>query len=59
MKVIRAALDVELKCVRDATWARQTRERDAVDGRTDAAIEQARERVEAVYRPKWRNLYFN
>ncbi|KUO66920.1 MAG: hypothetical protein APF80_09175 [Alphaproteobacteria bacterium BRH_c36] len=57
MRAMRAALDAEQKGQRDATWARQIKERDALDAKTDAAVEVARQTVKDRYRPRWRQLY--
>jgi len=57
MKALRTTLDAEIKTARDATWARHTKERDVVDARSEAAVDQARQRVKAIYRPQWRNIY--
>lgn len=59
MKAMRLAIDAEIKSARDATWARHSKERDALDTRSEAAVDQARERIRSVYQPKWRNLYYN
>jgi hypothetical protein len=57
MRVMRAALDAAHKGQRDATWARQESERDALDAKTDGAVESARQAVKDKYRPRWRSLY--
>ena len=57
MKAMRASLDAELKSAREVTWQRQTRERDALDVKSKAAVDQARGYVKDQFRPKWRDLY--
>jgi len=59
MRAMRASLDAEMKTVRDATWARHSRERDILDYKTETAIEAGRRQVQDRYRPRWRNLYRN
>ncbi|MEQ1871071.1 MAG: beta-ketoacyl synthase N-terminal-like domain-containing protein, partial [Vicinamibacterales bacterium] len=39
MRAMRATLDAQLKSDRDATWAWHQKVRDALDTRTDAAVE--------------------
>lgn len=57
MKRLRAELDLQHKFERGVTWDRQTRERDALDKDTHAAIDNARAHNKTVYRPQWRALY--
>lgn len=57
MKRLRAELDVNHKIVRNATWVRQKQERDALDHDCKAACHHARDHVEQMYRPRWRDLY--
>lgn len=57
MKAMRASLDADLKAERDATWARHTTERNALDAKTQTTIEAGRKQIEDRYRPKWRDLY--
>lgn len=59
MKAMRTLLDAELKAARDLTWARHTKERDALDAKTKSTIDVGRKRINDVYRPQWRNLYWN
>ena len=58
MKAMRAGLDAELKTARDVTSQRQSRERDALDVKSENAVDQARQYVKDQYRPKWRDLYY-
>ena len=57
MKAMRAGMDHEMKSAREATWTRQTEERDYLDESTEAAIDNVRSHVKGEYRPKWRDLY--
>jgi len=57
MRVMRSALGAAHKGQRDATWARQESERDALDAKTDGAVEAARQAMKDKYRPRWRSLY--
>lgn len=57
MKAMRAGLDAELKTARDVTWQRQSRERDALDVKSETAVDQARQYVKDRFRPRWRDLY--
>ena len=57
MKSMRAVLEQETKAARDATWTRQSEERDDLDTRTEAAIDHARAHMKEKFRPKWRELY--
>jgi len=57
MKALRAKLDAELKDARSATWERHLKQRDTLDAATDHALDAAREKVRAAYKPQWRNLY--
>ncbi|WP_171946488.1 hypothetical protein [Hyphomicrobium sp. CS1GBMeth3] len=57
MRSMRGQLDAELKIARQASWARQSQERDELDGRTQAAIDHARGHVSERFRPQWRDLY--
>jgi len=59
MKAMRSSLDGELKAARDLTWARHSKERDALDKKTKSAIDVGRKQINDVYRPQWRNLYWN
>ncbi|MDX2265900.1 MAG: relaxase/mobilization nuclease domain-containing protein [Hyphomicrobiales bacterium] len=59
MKAMRASLDADLKAERDATWARHTGERNALDAKTQIAIDTGRKQIEDRYRPRWRDLYRN
>ncbi len=57
MKRMRAEMDVGHKVVRNATWERQKQERDQLDKDCKAACHHARDHVERMYRPRWRDLY--
>jgi hypothetical protein len=57
MKALRAALDQEHRQERGETWARQVKERDALDVHTHAALDQARAGVKDRFKPQWRDLY--
>lgn len=57
MKALRASLDAELKAVREVTWERHAKQRDALDAATETEIDAARTRVSEAYKPQWRNLY--
>jgi hypothetical protein len=57
MKRLRAEMDVGHKIVRNATWQRQKQERDELDRDCKAACHHARDHVERMYRPRWRDLY--
>lgn len=57
MKSLRAQVGLTQKAERDATWQRQSRERDALDSSTEAAIDHARLHTKERFRPQWRELY--
>lgn len=57
MKALRAALDQEHKQERGETWARQTHERDGLDRKTHATLDQGRTAVRDQFKGKWRDLY--
>lgn len=57
MKRMRAEMDVGHKIVRNATWERQKQERDQLHQDCKAACHHARDYVERMYRPRWRDLY--
>jgi hypothetical protein len=57
MRAMRQTLDAGLKAARDATWQRQSQQRDALDAETDVKIDTARTRVADRYRPRWKSLY--
>jgi hypothetical protein len=57
MKAMRATIDAGMKVAKDATWQRQVQERDALDAKTETAIDLAMQGVKAHYRPYWRDLY--
>lgn len=57
MKRLRAEMDVGHKVIRNATWEHQKRERDELDRNCKAACQHAREHIEQLYRPRWRELY--
>lgn len=57
MKQMRAELDKQQKAERDAHWQRQLAERDELDARTEAAIDDLATRAKEHYRPHWRGLY--
>ena len=57
MKAMRATIDAGMKIAKDATWQRQIQERDALDAKTEAAIDQAMQSLKEHYRPHWRDLY--
>ncbi len=59
MRAMRAGLDAELKTERDATWQRHQKQRDDLDARSKAGVDQARDHIKSIYKPQWRNLYFN
>ena len=42
MKAMRAGQDAEMKSAREATWTRRPEERDDLDERTEAAIDNVR-----------------
>lgn len=57
MKAMRAGMDQEMNSAREATWTRQTGDRDYLDESTEAAIDNVRSHVKGEFRPKWRDLY--
>jgi len=57
MKALRAALDQEHKAERGDTWARQKTERDALDKKTHAALDQVRAAIRDAQKDRWRDLY--
>lgn len=57
MRAMRGQLDAELKIARQASWARQSQERDELDARTQSAIDHARGHMSERFRPQWRDLY--
>jgi hypothetical protein len=57
MKRMRAEMDVGHKVVRNTTWQRQQQERRQLDQDCKAACHHARDYVEQMYRPRWRDLY--
>ncbi len=57
MKALRAALDQEQKAERGETWAGQQRERDDLDKKTHAALDQGRAATKDQYKDRWRDLY--
>jgi hypothetical protein len=57
MKAMRQAIDAEMKGVKDATWHKQTQERDALDARTEIILDAAMQKVKDHYKPYWRDLY--
>ncbi len=57
MKRLRAEMNVGHKAIRNATWEHQKRERNELDRNCKAACQHAREHIEQLYRPRWRELY--
>lgn len=57
IKRLRSEMEVGHKAARNTTWERQKKERDELDRDCKAACHQARDYVEQMYRPRWRDLY--
>ena len=57
MKVLRTALDLQHKEERTTTWARHVREREGMEAKTHAAMDDMRAQIKEEYKPQWRELY--
>lgn len=57
MKALRAALDLQHKEERSTTWARHGHEREALEARTHAVIDDMRAQMRSDYKPQWKELY--